>query len=110
MTTRINDEDIEYLHSFPDRRKEALMRKIMAREPEQSVVVDGETGFEKTMLRLHRDGFGLIDLQPQESAFSTVWYRKCGPLPLPWIRSQVAMLLWQAQEDGDSTTLMTWRV
>src|SRR5512146_2207204 len=107
MNTRINDKDMHHLHAFPDTRKAAVIHKMMSHEPAQSVVLNGNTDFEKTVLKLHRDGFGLIDLQPQETAFSAVWYRKGGTL-LPWAREQVAMLLWEAPEQ--STTLMTWQV
>ncbi len=61
------------------------------------------------MLKLRRDGFRLIDLQRHDTAFSTLWYRK-GKSLLGLAAEDVAMLLWELEESGASTTVMTWRV
>lgn len=109
METRINDEDIEHLQAFPGSRKAAVMEKIMALKPAESMVLEGDEHFETTVLKLRRDGYGLIDLQRQETAFTTLWYRK-GKALLGLAGAEVAMLLWEASTGGGATTLMTWRV
>lgn len=109
MNTQINYEDMGYLHVFPGDRKAAVMRKIMSHEPGKSVVLNGDKGFEEAMQNLHHHGYGLIDLRPQETAFTAVWYRK-GRALLERAQEEVAMLLWEAQENGNSTTVMMWRV
>ncbi|MGH8673599.1 MAG: hypothetical protein ACREVG_04760, partial [Burkholderiales bacterium] len=50
LDTRINDRDIEHLHSFPDDRKEGVMRRIMSRKPDRVVKLAGRNDFEKTLL------------------------------------------------------------
>lgn len=85
------------------------MQKVMSRAPIKTVVMDGCTQFEKTLIKLRRDGFGLIDLQPQEAACASFWYRKKPTLLKP-SSADVAMLLWEAQERGEATTLITWQV
>ena len=109
MSTRINDEDMRHLLSFPGTQKATVMQKIMASDPAETVTLEGDNDFEKTLLRLRSDGFGLIDLQPHETVIRTVWYRKNSAF-LIRRREDVAMLMWEQSENGDSTTLMTWRV
>jgi hypothetical protein len=109
MRARINNDDLKHLRGFSDTKKNAVIQKIMSHPPARTVVLDGNNDFEKTLLRLRRDGFSLIDLQPQESACTSVWYRR-KPALLRTPCEDVAMLLWETQERGDATTLITWRV
>jgi len=110
METRISDEDLEHLQAFPDSRKAAVMEKIMALAPAESVVLEGDGHFETTVLKLRRDGYGLIDLRSLETTFTTVWYRK-GKALLGLAGVEMAMLMWEASAcGGGATTLMTWRV
>jgi len=109
MNTQINHQDMEYLHFFPGERKAAVMQKIMSQRAGKRVVLDGDQGYENAVENLHSRGFGLIDLQPQETAFATVWYRK-GREILRRASEEVAVLLWEVRENGDSTTVMTWQV
>jgi hypothetical protein len=109
METRISAEDIEHLQAFPDSRKAAVMKRIMTLDPAASVVLEGDGHFEETVTTLRREGYGLIDLQRQETAFTTVWYRR-GQALLGLAAPNVAMLMWEASADGGMTTLMTWKV
>ena len=109
MATRISDEDLEHLRAFPESRKAAVMKRIMGQAPAQNVVLEGDDSFESAIFRLRRDGYGLIDLQRQETAFSTVWYRK-SVMPARFAREDVTMLLWETQAAGESTTLIRWRI
>jgi len=110
METRINDEDLGHMAAFPESRKAAVMKRIMGHAPAENVVLEGDDSFESAVLRLRRDGYGLIDLQRQETAFTTVWYRK-GKALLGLAGVEVAMLMWEASAcGGGATTLMTWRV
>lgn len=109
MRVRINNDDLKHLQAFSDARKSAVLQKIMSNPPAKTVVLDGNNDFEKTLLRLRRDGFGLIDLQPQETACTSVWYRR-RPSLLKRPGEDVAMLLWETRERGEATTLITWKV
>ncbi len=117
MDTRINERDIKHLQAFPDERKASVMRKIMSQKPDRSLKLNGQNDFEKTMLKLRREGYKLIDLQRHETSFSSVWYRR-GVSMLGRGRAHVTMLVWEqeepapssAQEPSSSTTVLTWRV
>ena len=109
MDARLSDEDLQHLEGFPDSRKAAVLKRIEAATPAESVVLEGDEQFESTVSTLRRDGYGLIDLQRHETAFSTLWYRKAAPKGLTG--PEVAMLLWEASLCGScATTLMKWRV
>lgn len=109
LKSRINDLDMEHRDAFPEAKRAWVLEKIMSLAPLQTEAHTENHHYEKTLLRLHDEGFDLIDLQPQETAFTSVWYRK-GRLALRVARPNAAMLVWVASEAGDSTTLMMWRV
>lgn len=109
MSAGISDDDFRHMEAFPQEQKVTLMRKIMSRPSAETMVLTRKNDFERAILRLHRDGFGLIDLQTQETACATVWYRK-KPKFLKSIKGDVAMLLLEAQEHGEAATLITWDV
>ena len=56
-----------------------------------------------------QDGFALIDMQPMETALTTVWYHR-SVMPARFAREEVTMLLWETQAAGESTTLIRWRI
>jgi hypothetical protein len=106
-TSRINDADLNYMHGFPMRRKQRLMEEIMSRTPVSNSVVEGHNHYEKTILKLRKDGFQLIDLQPQEFVLTSVWCRNTrSVIGLP--RVEVAMLLWVVEEEVTNVT--RWRI
>lgn len=107
--TRINNEDMKHLESFSAAQRSTVLSKIMSHRPAKTVVMEGNNHFEKMLIRLRRDGYGLIDLQPQETACTSVWYRRT-PALLRNPRGDVAMLLWETQERGEATTVITWKV
>ena len=70
--------------------------------------LSGDNDSEKTVLKLRREGYGLIDLQPQETSFFCIWYRRSKAL---FSRADVAMPLWEKQAPaGPLTTVLTWRL
>jgi len=94
------------------------MRKIMSQKPDKTMKMSGQNDFEKTMLKLRREGYKLIDLQRHEASFSSVWYRR-GVSMLGRGRAHVVMLVWEQDEHepqpsteqpSSSTTVLTWRV
>ena len=110
MKSRIYHKDLEHLQSFPGDRKEVVMRKIMSLMPAERMVLGGDNDFEETVLKLRREGYGLIDLQPQETASSCIWYRRNKQL-FNRAGADVAMLLWEMQDPpGALTTVLTWRI
>ena len=109
LDTRINDRDIKHLNAFSNERKSAVMRRIMSQEADKTVELDGQNDFEKVLLGLRREGYSLIDLQRHEASFWSVWYRK-GMSLLGGRGERVIMLLWEAEEHGPHTTVLTWCV
>ncbi|MBI2752547.1 MAG: hypothetical protein HYX46_03390 [Betaproteobacteria bacterium] len=61
------------------------------------MVSNGDHDFERILLKLRRDGFRLIDLQREDTAFTTVWYRR-GKSFLGLAAEDVPMLLWEMQD------------
>jgi len=109
LEARINDRDIKHLHAFPDDRKTALMRRVMSQRPDKTSKLTGKHDFERTLLQLRRDGYKLIDLQRHEGAFSSVWYRK-GVSMFGGGRTHVTMVVWEQEDPGASTTVLSWRL
>jgi hypothetical protein len=103
----ISEEDLQHLDTFPGGRKATLMERMTAREPNKVVQFDGGFAFERTALRLRRDGYRLIHLQSQETSFSSVWYRKSDGV-MSWRRAEITMVVWEEQEDGSTTSVLTW--
>lgn len=110
MKSRIDQKDLEHLEAFPGDQKAAVLQKIMSRHPTERIVLEEDNGFEKTLLKLRREGFNLIDLQRQETAFTCVWYRKAKSL-FNGSGVDVAMLLWEMHDPIKvQTTVLTWRL
>lgn len=109
MKARINSEDMKHLQRFSVAQKEEVLRRIMEQPPARKVVLGGSNDFEKTLIRLRRDGYALIDLQPQETACTSVWYRR-KPALLRKPSADVAMLLWEVHALGEATTVINWKV
>jgi hypothetical protein len=106
--TQINDSDRAYLNVFPPERKAKVMETIMSLTPVQTVVCQGNTQLEKAVLNFHRGGYGLIDMQALENAFTSVWYRKNASFLGKG--ADVTMLLWEYGENGDAVTTMSWKI
>ena len=106
LITQINDGDRAYMQAFPAQLKAQVLNKISLLEPDESVVYHGNNRFEKAMMIIHREGYGLIDMQPHETAFSSVWYRK--GRKLTGKNAEVTMLMWEESEHGDVTTVVRW--
>ena len=109
MKSRIDERDLEHLEAFPGDQKAQVMRKIMSVQPVERVVLDEDNGFERAVLKLRREGYALIDVQRQEIAFTCTWYRKTKSL-FNGAGADVAMLLWEMQDRGAETTVLTWRI
>jgi hypothetical protein len=108
LVTQINDRDREYMQAFPAQLKARVMHKILSQEPEENVVYQGNNRFEIAMMNIHRDGYGLIDMQPHETAFSSVWYRK--GRKLTGKSAEVIMLMWEEGDHGETTTVANWKL
>jgi hypothetical protein len=111
MTTLITSQDMEYMKAFPADQKSKIMREIMSRSPVAERDFEGNTHCVKTILKLRADGLRLIDLQPLESAFTSVWYKRNESL-LGRAKTEVAaMVVWACNDgDDDVTTVKIWKI
>lgn len=107
VDSRISEEDMQHLHAFPHERKATLMERIAAHEANKAVRLIGHDHFEKTLARLRRDGFALIDVQRQARALASLWFRKSEGV-LGRRRAEATMVTWEEQEEGSVTTILTW--
>ena len=108
MKARIDKKDLAHLASFPTSEKARIFERITSVPPLERVVLDGGNDFEKVLLKLRKEGYALIDLQRQETAFTCIWHRKAKSL-FNSAGADVTMLLWEMQERGPETTVLTWR-
>ena len=111
MVTAITDRDRGHMNSFPVETKMRIMQNIMAMLPVAEWNFEGNNNYVKVMLKLRTGGLGLIDLQPQETAFTTVWYSNNRSL-LGRVKTEVAaMVVWEFNGDAEGvTTLRVWHI
>lgn len=111
MAAIITTEDMEHMRAFPAHQKLKILREIMSRIPSAERHFEGNTYCVKTILKLRADGLRLIDLQPLESAFTSIWYKKNGSL-LGRAKDEVAaMVVWECNaDDDDVTTIRIWQM
>ncbi len=110
MRAGISESDIRQMNLFPQTEKSRVMEAIMSLTPLKTEMRSDANYYEKSLISLRKEGFGLIDLQPLETALTTVWYRRAGRLPARFAREDVTMLLWESQDDGEATTVIHWRI
>lgn len=104
-----SDDDLAHLERFPQGRKAELLQQIRVLKPHENATLFGDNDFGHSILRLRRARFGLIDLQCHDTAFCTVWHRQRLTL-LGGLHSEVAMLNWEFQDTGATTTFAVWRL
>lgn len=111
MVTAITDEDRGHMITFPVRQRARIIQSIMSNPPVSEWNCEGNTSYVKAMLQLRARRLGLIDLQPQETAFTAIWYRKERSL-LGLLKAEVAaMVLWEFDGDtGSKTTVRFWQI
>ena len=109
MTANIGESDILHMNDFPAGDKGRVMGRIMSLAPLSTEVHSKRNDYEKSLLLLRKDGFALIDMQPMETALTTVWYHR-SVMRARFAREEVTMLLWETQAAGEATTLIRWRI
>jgi hypothetical protein len=115
MATHITKRDLDHMRTFPALHKTRLMQEIMAKVPVAEKILQGNTHFVKTIRKLRADGLQLIDLQPREGIFRSIWYRRGGSRMLSLFgRTKLefaTMVVWEVNDDaGDITTVRNWQL
>ena len=110
MASNTLDCDLVHLHRFPAQKRQKILRAIMERPSASEQICDGAHCYENTVTRLHAQGYQLIDLNPQETMLTAVWYRKT----TSWfgLRSEESaiMLVWESGDGCEKTTLCAWQL
>jgi len=111
MVTAITDDDRGHMLTFPVQQRAKIIQRMMSNPPASEWNCEGNNSYVKAMLQLRARGLGLIDLQPQETAFTAIWYRKQRSL-LGLLKAEVAaMVVWEFDGDtGSKTTLKVWNI
>lgn len=115
MATHITARDLEYMRAFPAHHKSRLMHEIMTKAPVLEKTLQGNTHMVKTIRKLRADGLRLIDLQPREGVFRSIWYRRAGSRMLSVFgRANLefaTMVVWEVKGDEDDiTTIRNWQI
>ena len=97
------------MEAFSQRKKAEVLETIMARPATTQVTCSSNIEYDFTLMKLRKAGYGLIDFQPIETAFTSVWYCKSSWLPGLSKSDSVVMLVWESinQNISDKTTLLS---
>jgi hypothetical protein len=103
----INEADHQHLGVVPQRAQGDADPADSLEDPDKSMELGGKLDFERTLRRLRRDGYALIDMQLHETAFYSIWFRKSNGV-MDWRRIEVAMVLWELRGGDCTTTVQSW--
>lgn len=103
------------MRAFPEHHKTRVMREIMTKAPVLEKTLRGNAHMVKTIRKLRADGLRLIDLQPWESVFISIWYKRVGSKMLSLLGREslefATMVVWEVNDDeGDITTIKNWQI
>jgi hypothetical protein len=107
--TLITEKDLNHMNAFPPSERAALMKKLMSMPPLEERVCEGGNESVRALWRLRADGLKLVDLEPQETAFTSVWYRN-GRSFLSRQRQIAAMVVWEINPQQEVATFRIWQV
>ena len=106
---QLSDKDLQHLRTFSPHKKAELIDAIMTRAATQQRTCYSNAQYDLALAKLRKGGYGLIDFQPLETAFTTVWYRNKSRLLGLSKSESVVMLVWEAdcKNASDALTLMS---
>lgn len=111
MATVITDQDVSHMKKFSATKKQKIITKIMSNTPVEESHLYGSASYARALLRFRARGLELIDVQPHETVFASVWYSESKSLLGRMKFDVAAMLVWElGGPDGDSTTLRIWHI
>jgi hypothetical protein len=104
----ISEKDMSHMKAFSPVQREAVMQKMMASPATEETVFEGSNRSVRALWRLRAEGLKLIDLQRQETAFTSVWYRDRRSLR-NW-QKLAAIVVWEMNQEQEVATFKVWRV
>lgn len=111
MNRLITERDRDHLGAFPATQRARILQEIMSRTPSAQMDLSGAHDSIRVVSKLRLAGMGLIDFQPYEMGFTSIWYReKTSCLGLLRTRA-AALVLWQYRESEDElTSVAIWNI
>ena len=106
----ITEKDLNHMYAFPPAERAELMQKIMSRTPVEERVFEGNNRSVRALWRLRDEGLKLVDLKPQETIFTSVWYRNGRSLLIRQKPQIAAMIVWEVNDDQEVATFKVWHV
>lgn len=110
MQDELIDRDLKHLRDFPQWKKESLLQRILLLPALRERVYSGENCYENVVAMLHAKGFELIDIEREEAAFTTMWYRKNRYWFGLLSSESVAVVVWESVDGSEQATLRRWRL
>ena len=106
----ITENDTKHMKAFSPALRASLKQKIMSRPPVEERIVEGNTRSGMELWRLRVEGLKLVDLQPQEGIFTSIWYRNGRTLLNRQKPNVAAMVIWELNDDREVATFKFWHV
>ena len=106
----ITERDKSHMKAFSPALRASVMQRIMSKPPIEERVIEGNVRPVIALLRLRAEGMKLMDLQTQESAFTSIWYRTGRTLLNRHKPDLAAMVIWELNHDAEIATFRIWRV
>ena len=106
----ITESDTKHMKTFSPALRASLMQKIMSRPPISERVIEGKTRSGMELWRLRVEGLKLVDLKPQEAAFTSIWYRTGRTLLNRQKPNVAAMVIWEIDDNKEIATFKIWHV
>ena len=106
----ITDNDVKHMKAFSAAERAALVQKIMSQTPVEERVFEGNSRSVRALWRLREEGLKLVDLNPQETVFTSLWYRNGRSIltrPKPHV---AAMVVWEVNDSEEVATFKLWHV
>ena len=106
----ITENDVKHMKAFGAAERAALMQKIMSKTPVEERVFEGNSRSVRALWRLREEGLKLVDLNPQETLFTSLWYRNGKSILTRQKPHIAAMVVWEVSDGGESATVKVWHV
>jgi hypothetical protein len=106
----ITEKDVKHMTAFPPAERQALMQKIMSRSPVEERVFEGTGRSVRALWRLRAEGLKLVDLKPQETLFTSVWYRNARSILSRQKPQVAAMIVWEVNDHHEVATFKVWHI
>ena len=106
----ITEKDVKHMRAFSHSERAALMQKIMSKTPVEERVFEGNSRSVRALWRLRAEGLKLVDLNSQETVFTSIWYRNGRSILSPQKPHVAAMIVCEVNDEQEVATFKIWHV